>query len=59
MKKVQLTVNIENAAFEDQPEHELVRILRKLADTLESRGLDDDISIKDINGNTVGKFWVL
>ncbi len=55
--KVQLSIELGNAAFEDGPvEFEVARILRDLADKLESNGLDGEFSVRDINGNTVGQF---
>jgi hypothetical protein len=55
-KQIRITVNMENAAFEEPSE--LPRILRELAGKLEPErrymhfGL---ISLRDINGNKVGE----
>lgn len=47
-------INVGNAAFQESPDGEVVRILRKLADQLESgHGYSSDI--RDLNGNKVGK----
>jgi hypothetical protein len=52
MNKITIVINTVNAAFEDMPEYEVVRILRELADKLET-GRQPDY-ILDINGNNVG-----
>ena len=51
---VQIEIKTDNAAF-DEPDTdtEVARILRELADKIESVGLDD-MSLRDFNGNTVG-----
>jgi len=54
MKKVTIVIETENAAFADDPEMELARIFEKLADRLRMFGHLDH-SIRDINGNTVGR----
>jgi hypothetical protein len=57
MAKFQLHVNTDNAAFEDDPAPELVRILRAVADRIES-GDEYQMfrTIHDSNGNDVGRF---
>ncbi len=55
--KAHITVTMENAAFEDAPASELARILRELANKIERNG-PDACKLRDINGNTVGKFVV-
>ena len=47
-----------NAAFEDEPSFEVARILRTLADRIESEGLSD-VRLFDYNGNAVGAAEVL
>lgn len=49
-----LTMATENAAFEDMPEYEVARILRKVADQIEDG--DTTGRVRDINGNTVGAY---
>lgn len=52
-----LSINMGNAAFDDAPITELARILRDLADRLESGDADyDGASILDVNGNTIGRY---
>lgn len=47
-------IDMANSAF-DPPEPELSRILRELADRLDHDIVDRiNVTIKDINGNTVG-----
>jgi hypothetical protein len=56
---VQLTIELGNDAFEDgNRDAELARIIRDIADKIESRGPDvsDVIKAYDINGNPVGSF---
>ena len=48
-----LTVNIDGAAFDPDPNPELARILTGLAERAE-RGLLPVSPVRDINGNTVG-----
>lgn len=51
-----LRLDCANAAFAEQPEHEVARILRKLAEHLEQ---GEDFSkyrtLLDVNGNDVGR----
>jgi len=53
--KAELTVEMDNAAFEDNP-FELSRILRELADTLENDEIKagKSFALRDLNGNKVG-----
>lgn len=45
----------DNAAFDDAPEIEAARILRDLADKLESHGHYLSMNVRDVNGNTIGR----
>lgn len=54
MAKFRVEINTDNAAFGDNPELELSRILGELADTVAENPLEV-ISLRDVNGNTVGK----
>jgi len=52
MEKVTVTIKTGNAAFEENPNMEIARILRELANNLEA-----DVQpgkLRDLNGNTVG-----
>jgi len=53
--KAELTVEMDNAAFEDN-RFELSRILRELADTLENDEIKagKKFALRDFNGNKVG-----
>lgn len=57
--KLTITIQMDNAAFEDAPACELGRILGGLVDDLkngqELQKAGDVVSLRDINGNTVGK----
>lgn len=55
MATLTITIDTDNAAFEDQPEYEVARILRELANGIEKGYIDDNSSIRDRNGNTVGQ----
>jgi len=55
--KADITINMDNAAFEDNPDEELSRILMKLGKMLQSvprLTSGDSFPIMDINGNKVG-----
>ena len=49
---ITIKINCENAAFGPAEEYEIARILRKLADRLESG--DEPCKLMDYNGNGVG-----
>jgi len=51
--KFELTIDCDNAAFEDDATPEVVRILMAVIKKLES-GQRDQIPIHDYNGNRVG-----
>ena len=52
---ITIKIKTDNAAFDgDNLGIEVARILRRLADYLESYTVEEIISIRDINGNTVG-----
>jgi hypothetical protein len=55
MSELTIEMNLDNAAFEGDPAPEITRILRQLADKIEERGIYDEILLRDINGNRVGK----
>ena len=56
---ITIYMETDNAAFQDEGDAtEVARILRKLADRIESGGLGD-FALKDINGNTVGSMNVI
>ena len=51
-----LFIDCDNAAFEDEPAHELARMLRDVAKRLESGdGFDTWRDLRDVNGNVAGK----
>ena len=49
-----LNIDCENLAFEDDVAPELARLLREIADRIESGSMAGNI--RDINGNRVGSF---
>lgn len=53
MERITITIETGNAAFEDAPASEIARILRGLADKLESNGTPPE-RLRDANGNTCG-----
>ena len=55
---MRITINTDNAAFEDQAADETARILDTLARVIRRNGLPgpgEPIKLLDYNGNTVGK----
>ena len=55
-----MTIDCDNSAFDDEG-HELARIIRELADSIEYPGngmQESKDSLSDINGNKVGR-WEL
>ena len=59
--KATITINMDNAAFEELPSIELARILQKLAEHISGYELvyaPETYTLKDINGNTVGKMQI-
>jgi hypothetical protein len=52
---IKIEIKTDNSAFEPDPNWEVARILRHLADLLNA-GHDGDIPLKDINGNMVGMY---
>ena len=59
--KATIKIEMDNAAFEE-PGPELARILRDLANAVETSELADpydrNVKLRDINGNTVGELKV-
>lgn len=51
---ITITIDTDNAAFDNNPEGEAGRILRQLGNQFLSNIVYDDMPIKDLNGNTVG-----
>ena len=51
-----ITIQMDNAAFADEPATELARILRELADAVENGS--EGKRLLDINGNGVGQFYI-
>lgn len=57
MNQITITIKMDNAAFTEYPDGEVVRILQDLAAKVFERGLVD-MPCMDINGNKVGEFKV-
>lgn len=57
-KTASISLDLGNSAFEDDPGHEIARILRELADKLECGviGTHFQCNLSDYNGNIVGTF---
>lgn len=55
--KATITVQMDNAAFTDDPGAELARILRELAEKTDREG-PFVRHLRDANGNTVGKMII-
>ena len=59
MAQLQITIDLDNAAFDDAPETEITRILRIIAnDYYDAKEINKWQNVHDINGNPVGKFKV-
>lgn len=56
MAKFTLEIRCDNAAFVGDPQAEIARSLRDLADRLERIGLEDGFRVRDANGNHVGVY---
>ena len=61
MRNVTITIECDNAAFDDTPMQEVSRILRKLANDIEAfEQLNDTVDtgriLRDLNGNRVGRY---
>ncbi len=54
---ITVTINCDNAAFQPEPECEVARILKELANKLEYGGMGE-YSLRDVNGNRVGEVKV-
>jgi len=54
--KANITINMDNAAFDDDPMHELGRILNCLVLNIKNGvfTLGDNTTLRNINGNCVG-----
>ncbi|MCK5610709.1 hypothetical protein KAR91_53040 [Candidatus Pacearchaeota archaeon] len=55
---ITITINTDNAAFEGAEVEEVSRILSEIAWKIEDDASIDDMSIRDINGNTVGHLTI-
>lgn len=55
--RMTIELSLLNSAFEDNPKHEIIRILRDIADRFERNQVPT--VIMDVNGNEVGQviFW--
>ena len=58
MGTFKLTINTDNAAFDDDMEAELARILTDIAQALRDYGPWAGGTIRDINGNPVGTYTI-
>ena len=60
--KATISINMNDAAFQDCAGNELSRILRELADSVEDSErcelVEFEKKIRDVNGNTVGIFEI-
>ena len=57
MADITITINTDNAAFQDDPE-ELARRLYKIADDARDCGEDIGQAVMDSNGNKVGEVTI-
>lgn len=59
MSTIHITINVDNAAFEDAGGDEVARILRQLANHYADDGFYVFETLRDVNGNTIGKAELL
>lgn len=59
MLQLKITIETINAAFDSNPEAECARILREIADRLETTGAQSTPRPRDINGNVCGSIEVV
>jgi hypothetical protein len=57
--KIIIEINMDNAAFEENPEVELARILAHMSERYKENNVYAFSRIRDINGNTVGSATVI
>ena len=55
MSIYRISIDLGNAAFEAQEGAEVARILRDVAEECEEGGVAENLTLHDINGNTVGQ----
>lgn len=54
-----LDIEIAGSAFDDGAELEIARILSSTAKALlDNRGVPDEMTLRDLSGNTVGRAWI-
>lgn len=51
-----LEIACDNAAFEDEPHLQIADILRDVANRIANGGDPIEGTVRDVNGNTVGRF---
>jgi hypothetical protein len=61
MAELQISINLDNAAFEDNPQDEVKRILTNYCNSIRNNAdnLNDKYSFIDFNGNQVGEAKVI
>lgn len=55
---IKITMNCDNAAFEESPQIEIAEILKQLRLSIKENGIVEK-SILDTNGNVIGKLEVI
>lgn len=52
-----MTINLDNDAFLEAAEYEVIRLLKYVAEEIEFRGIPEERApLLDVNGNTVGGY---
>jgi hypothetical protein len=54
MSTLTVRIEVDNAAFDEDPHLEVARILRELAIRYEREGRERNVTLYDVNGNRVG-----
>lgn len=53
---IYIDINLENAAFDDNPVEEIVNILRQTINKVRKLGVDQTFWLCDSNGNKIGEY---
>ena len=56
--KLKIEIDMDNAAFDDSPAEEVKSILNTVVRSLYFVGVKETVTVRDSNGNTIGKATV-
>jgi len=58
MPELWITIKMDNAAFDDDPDQELARVLREIVAHIDRYGYNPEGRLRDANGNTCGELRI-